>query len=85
MRGSCTSVQASASFCFMPPDSASARRERNRRQLRQLEQPLAPLADGRIAHAKAVNLGEERDVFVDGQIAIQTEALREIAQIAASR
>ncbi len=27
--GSCTSVQASASFCFMPPDSRSARRARN--------------------------------------------------------
>ena len=27
--GSCTSVQASASFCFIPPDSRSARRARN--------------------------------------------------------
>ena len=27
--GSCTSVQASASFCFMPPDNWSVRRDRN--------------------------------------------------------
>ena len=39
--GSCTSVQASASFCFMPPDSRSARRRAERRQLRHLEQPIA--------------------------------------------
>ena len=29
--------------------------------------------------ANAVDLGEERDVLVDGQIAVQTEALRQIA------
>ena len=40
------------------------------------------MPSGWIAHAEAVNLGKERDVFIDGQIAIQTEALREIAQIA---
>ena len=51
-----------------------------RRELRQLEQPLAPLANGRIAQTQAMNLGKERDVFVDREIAVQAEALREIAK-----
>ena len=50
-----------------------------RRQLRQLEQPRAPALIARIAHAQAVNLGEERDVLVDAEIAVQAEPLREIA------
>ena len=73
--GSWTSVQASASFCFMPPDSRSASRDAERRQLRHLEQAIAPRAV--VAHA--VNLGEERDVLVDAQIAVQAEALRQVA------
>ena len=39
--GSWTSVHASASFCFMPPDSRSASRGAERRELRHLEQPIA--------------------------------------------
>ena len=39
-----TSVQASASFCFMPPESRSARRSRNGRQAHELEQLVAPRA-----------------------------------------
>ena len=32
-----------------------------------------------VAHAEAVNLGEERDVLVDREIAVQAESLREVA------
>ncbi len=39
--GSCTSVQASASFCFMPPDSRSASRRAERLESGQREQPRA--------------------------------------------
>ena len=74
-RGSWTSVQASASFCFMPPDSRSASRERNGRELRQVEQALAAL----LVAAQPVDLGEERDVLVDAEIAVEAEALREVA------
>ena len=45
--GSWTSVQASASFCFMPPDSRSASRVAERRELRHLEQPVAARAGSR--------------------------------------
>ena len=77
-RGSCTSVQASASFCFMPPDSRSARRVAERRQLRHLQQPIARR---RVAR-DAVDLGEERDVLVDGEVAVEAEALRQVADVA---
>ena len=80
-RGSCTSVQASASFCFMPPDSRSARRRAERRQLRHLEQAIAR----RPVVAHAVDLGEERDVLVDAEVAVQAEALRQIADRAGDR
>ena len=50
------------------------------RELRELEQTLAPFAHGGLAHVETVNLGEKRDVFVDRQIAVQAEALREVAQ-----
>ena len=75
-RGSWTSVHASASFCFMPPDSRSASRSRNGSEPGQLEQPRAPRARSR---ADAVDRGEELDVLVDGQVAVQAEALREVA------
>ncbi len=47
------------------------------RELRHVEQPIAALS--KIAHA--VNLREERDVLVDAQIAVQTETLREVADL----
>ena len=72
--GSCTSVQASASFCFMPPDSRR-RAAAKRRELRHLEQPVAP----RAVVADAVDLGEERDVLVDAEIAVEAEPLRQVA------
>ncbi len=49
-------------------------------ELCQLEQALPALANGRVAHAEAVNLGKKRDVFVDGEVAVQTEPLREISE-----
>ena len=77
-RGSCTSVQASASFCFMPPDSRSARRSRNG--------VSCVISSSRSRAARvapdAVDLGEERDVLVDGEIAVEAEALRQVADIA---
>ena len=79
--GSWTSVQASASFCFIPPDSRSASRAAKRRQLRHRQQLVA----ARAVVANAVHLGEERDVLVDGQIAVQTESLREIADALGQR
>src|SRR4030095_11633396 len=45
-----------------------------RRELRHVEQLVAPAP----IVAETVDLGEERDVFVDAQIAIQAEALREV-------
>ncbi len=46
-----------------------------RRELRQLEQSVA----ARRVVVHAVDLGEERDVLVDAQIAVEAEALREVA------
>ena len=79
--GSWTSVQASASFCFMPPDSRSASRARNGVScvIASSWSRRAPVV------ANAVHLGEERDVLVDGQIAVQTESLREIADTLGQR
>jgi hypothetical protein len=45
------------------------------RQLRHLEQAIA----ARTKIADPVDLGEERDVLVDAQVAVEREALREIA------
>src|SRR5688572_9589933 len=45
------------------------------RQLRHVEEAIA--APAKIADT--VNLGEERDVLVDAQVAVEREALREIA------
>ena len=73
--GSWTRVQASASFCFMPPDRRSASRLAERRQLRHRQQ----LIPATLVVADAVDLGKERDVLVDGQIAIQAESLREVS------
>ena len=73
--GSWTSVQASASFCFMPPDSRSASRSRNGvscvMSSRRLRRALVV--------GQPVDLGEERDVLVDAQVAVEAEALREVA------
>ena len=73
--GSWTSVQASASFCFMPPDSWSASRARN--GVSWVSSSSRSRAAAVVAHA--VDLGEERDVLVDAQIAVQAEALRQVA------
>ena len=45
------------------------------RELRHLEQAIAP----RVEVAHAVDLGEERDVLVDAEIAVEREALRQVA------
>ena len=74
--GSCTSVHASASFCFMPPDSRSARRSRNGVSPVSVEQPLARRA-AKSAHA--MDAREELDVLVDREIAVQAELLRHVA------
>ena len=73
--GSWTSVQASASFCFMPPDSRSARRSRNGVSCVISSSCVA----ARLVVAHAVDLGEELDVLVDGQVAVEAEALRQVA------
>ena len=59
----------------MPPDSRSASRARN-----GVSCVISSSRSrrGRVV-AHAVNLGEERDVLVDAEIAVQAEALREIA------
>ena len=46
-----------------------------RRQLRHVEQAVALS----LVVADAVNLGEERDVLVDAEIAVEAEPLREVA------
>ena len=46
-----------------------------RRELRHVEQPVAPL----LVVAEAVDLGEERDVLVDAEVAVEAEPLREVA------
>ena len=50
-------------------------------ELRDLEQPLAP----RGVVDNAVDLGEERDVLVDAEIAVQAEALRQVADLGCDR
>ena len=74
-RGSCTSVQASASFCFIPPESRSARRDRNGSRF------VSSSSRRRrsLVVREVVDLGKERDVLVDAQVAIQAEALRQVA------
>ena len=46
-----------------------------RRQLRHLQQPIAP----RAVVAQSVDLGEEGDVLVDAEVAVQAESLRQVA------
>ena len=46
-----------------------------RQELRELEQTAPAL----LVAPEAVNLGEERDVLVDAQVAVETEPLREIS------
>ena len=41
MLGACTRAQQSASFCFMPPESASARRPENASSCRQMGSMVA--------------------------------------------
>ena len=48
-----------------------------RRQLRHVEQAIA----GRSIAANTVNLREERNVLVDGEVAVEREPLREIAHV----
>ncbi len=73
--GSWTRVQASASFCFMPPDSWSARRPRN-----GVSCVISSRRSRRAWKSRdAVNLREERDVLVDAEIAVEPEALRQVA------
>ncbi len=79
--GSCTSVHASASFCFIPPESRSARRARNGVSWVISEQPVSR----RLVYPDAVNLGEERDVLVDGEIAVEREPLREVPDVRGDR
>ena len=69
--GSWTSVHASASFCFMPPDSFDASRPRN--GSRPVSASRRDRRDREVVHA--VDAREELDVFVDGQIAVEREPL----------
>ena len=46
-----------------------------RQELRELQQPATPL----LVAPQPVDLGEERDVLVDAQVAVETEPLREVA------
>ena len=64
-----TRVQANASFCFLPPESWSASRAgMDEWSIEQLIAALPIFAD-------PVNLGEEGDVLVNRQIAVEAEAL----------
>ncbi len=74
-RGVWTRVQARASFWRMPPESRSARRFAEGSQAGEVEKLLAALAEV----ADEVDLGEELDVLVDGQVAVKAEPLRQVA------
>src|ERR1700732_277577 len=92
-----TRVQASASFCFMPPERRSARRPRNgvmRRRSSSSPRPRAPpqrrhaqavqqLVSPRLPVVDAMDGGEEGDVLVDREIAVEREALGQVADPAA--
>ena len=71
------SVQARASFCFIPPERRSARRSRKgarRSSSSSSSRRGAPARD-------AVDRGEERDVLVHRQVAVEGEPLREVADL----
>ena len=72
-----TSVQTSASFCFMPPGQPLGEAVAEGRHAHHLEQRVA--ARGVVAHV--VDLGEEGDVLVDAEVAVEREALREVADL----
>ena len=75
--GERTSVQASPSFCFMPPDNRPASRSVNGRQRRHLHQPRIALAP--LGGRDAVQIGVEIQVLLHGQILVQPESLRHVA------
>ena len=62
----------------MPPDSRSARRARN--GVSWVMSSSRSRAASKRLHA--VDLGEEGDVLVDGQVAVEAEALRQVADLA---
>ena len=75
--GDRTSVQASPSFCFMPPESRPASRSVNG--------PSAVISISRgycslpLGGGDAVHVGVEVQVLLDGQVLVQAEPLRHVA------
>ena len=74
--GRCTSAQQSASFCFMPPESAAARRSLERLELVVDRRDLRSYSrvDRRAEHRR-----EEAQVLLDAQIGIEREASGHVA------
>ena len=75
------SVQARASFCFIPPESRSASRSR-KGVIRTMSSSSSRRAR---PAAHAVDLGEEGDVLVHREVAVEGEALREVADARGER
>ena len=61
-------------FLLHPAGQAIGTARSERRELRHREQAIT----GGVIAIHTVNLGEEGDVLVDGQVAVETESLREI-------
>ena len=76
--GSCRSAHASASFLYMPPESASARRSRNGASRVMREEPLGALAVDRAR--EHVEPREEPEVLVHREVAVQAVLLRHEAE-----
>ena len=81
--GRCSSVHISASFCFMPPESWPACRARNG-SMRVMRSSCAVSARALRAH-DAEQVGVEIHVLLHGQVAVQPEALRHVADLVLHR
>ena len=76
-RGRDSSAQASPSFCFIPPDNFPASRAVN--GARPVKRSSLATRSARSARRHGVQIGEQVEVLRDGQVLIQTETLRHVA------
>ena len=70
-------MQASPSFCFMPPDSRPGQAVGERPRRGHLHQPGITRPAARRG-GDAVQIGVEVEVFLDGQVLVQPESLRHV-------
>ena len=77
MRGCGTSAQISESFCLMPPLNFPARRSA-KRSMSNMRRYCRAAVEDRL-RLDAAQIAAVADVFVDGEVGIEAEGLRQVA------